>query len=137
MLQILQLAEVRASAAFLNRARLTQVVHFREALEAGQDIPPVVVCPARKGYRLVEGAEQYLAVQQSGQPSLQATVQQRSRLAKRQAVIEMLMSQEGRTYSDHLIGDYCQVDHKLVGRVRAELGLPRPTEVVVQRGRGL
>jgi hypothetical protein len=137
MLQTLPLAEVHASAAFLNRARLTTVARYRAALEGGQDIPPVVVCPARQGYRLLEGAEQYLAAQQAGQSSLQATVQQRSAQEKRQAILDLLLSKEGQTYSDRLIGDYCAVDHKMVGRLRAELGMSRPAQVVVRRGQGL
>ena len=136
------------------------VRHYAAAMteqqaEGGVRFPPVVLFTDGQEYWLADGWHRVLAARRAGLSEIAADVRPgtmrdvllhsvsansahglpRTNADKRKAVALLLADSEWSQWSDREIGRHCQVDHKVVGRMRRASGAePQIAERKVRRG---
>jgi hypothetical protein len=151
--------QLRLDGGTQSRAALNEatVAEYAEAMADPNTVfPPVTVYFDGRDHWLADGFHRVAAWQRIGREEVPAEVRQgdrrrailhsvaansnhglrRTNEDKRRAVLTLLEDEEWRTWSDRAIADACRVDHKTVGRIRAEhLGNSPDSEVrTVERG---
>jgi hypothetical protein len=124
------------------------VAEYAEALNDGATFPPITAFFDGEQYWLADGFHRVGAVKKLGLETINADVRQgsrrdamlyavgvnaihglrRSAADKRRAIVAMLRDPQWARWSDREIGKRCAVDHKTVGKVRAELTADVPTD---------
>lgn len=117
------------------------VAEYAEAMEGGEEFPPVIVYFDGEVYWPADGFHRIDAAKKIGRDTISADVRQgskrdavllavgvnanhglrRTSADKRRSVLAMLRDPEWSRLSDREIGKRCAVDHKTVGNIRREI----------------
>ncbi|WP_158665329.1 hypothetical protein [Sinorhizobium fredii] len=124
------------------------VADYAEAMDAGTELPPVILFFDGEGYWPGDGFHRIEASRKLGRETIKADVREgakreamllavganashglrRTSADKRRSVLALLRDPEWSKWSDREIGKRCAVDHKTVAKVRSELTGEIPTE---------
>lgn len=153
----LNIAAIRIDGGTQSRAHLNDAVvsDYAEAIRDGANFPPVIVFFDGSDYWLADGFHRHLAHMEAGRSEIEADIRQGTRRDailhsvganashglrrtnddKRRAVLVLLNDPEWSEWSDREIARQCQVDHKTVGKLRADhLGISPDTRKVERKG---
>lgn len=80
-LEVLDIANIDRQASLSNQARVTSqpiddevVANYALAIEAGAEMPPIVVVPTTNGYKTVDGNHRFVAYDLAGKTTIEAYV---------------------------------------------------------------